>query len=331
MTTSVKGIRFNKAASMDIDQIREWAKFMDRALIVSVLVTIVAVAALGIATWMSFRFNGAVRAHEQAAFNRYKDEMGRHAVQLEQDVSAARNRTITLEEEVSAARRRSEVLEQEASRSRERAVALEQAAGEARERAAQESRERATAVEKARTLEMDAAEIQQRVAKLGEMVRQAAEQKRIEAQGSAVETSHPAHGLPETAAESRDGQPPQARLARYAGTPAAVYVLDQVSDAPAVGAMIVAYLNDAGWAPQTWTWAGVGGIVGVVVLTREGSDPATHEAASAVVEALRSEGFNATKGDWPADWRRFRGVLNGPQAPGPTEAPIRIVVGAKAR
>ena len=75
----------------------------------------------------------------------------------------------------------------------------------------------------------------------------------------------------------------------------------------------------------------MGGIVGVVVLIKEGSDPATHEAASTVVDALRSAGFNATKGDWPADWRRFRGTLNGPQTPGPTEAPIRIVIGAKAR
>jgi hypothetical protein len=75
----------------------------------------------------------------------------------------------------------------------------------------------------------------------------------------------------------------------------------------------------------------VAGILGVVVLIKEGSDPATVEAASTLVEALRSTGFNATKGDWPADWRRFRGALDGPQTPGPTEAPIRIVIGAKPR
>jgi hypothetical protein len=46
---------------------------------------------------------------------------------------------------------------------------------------------------------------------------------------------------------------------------------------------------------------------------------------------LRSAGFNAAKGDWPADWRRYRGTLNGPQMPGPTEALIRIVIGKKAR
>ena len=71
--------------------------------------------------------------------------------------------------------------------------------------------------------------------------------------------------------------------------------------------------------------------MGVVVLIKDGSDPATDEAASAILEALRSAGFNAAKGNWPADWRRFRGTLNGPQSPGPTEAPIRIVIGARAR
>ena len=100
---------------------------------------------------------------------------------------------------------------------------------------------------------------------------------------------------------------------------------------PAVAATISGYLSDAGWAPLTWTWTGVAGIVGVVVLIKDGSDPATGEAASALLEALRSGGFNAAKGDWPADWRRYRGTLNGPQAPGPTEAPIRIVIGKKAR
>jgi hypothetical protein len=122
-----------------------------------------------------------------------------------------------------------------------------------------------------------------------------------------------------------------AGLKKYAGTKAAVYVLDEAPDAPAVAATISGYLSDAGWAPLTWIWTGVGGIVGVVVLIKDGSDPATDEAASAILEALRSAGFNAAKGNWPADWRRFRGTLNGPQSPGPTEAPIRIVVGARAR
>ena len=343
MTTTVPGMRSNKLVSMDIDQLRGWAAFMDRAMIVSLIATIMAVAALGVTTWLSFRFSGAVRAHEHAVIDRYKG-MESHSVQVEQDVAAARERAAALEQEVSTARGRAVALEQEASTARERAAAFEQAAREANERAAQAANERAAresaaASEKARTPRFDTAEIKQRLADLGKLVREATARAVDPTQGSATETPRPVpgpvqgEGTPESAAASRGGQPSPivSSLRKYAGAKAAVFVLDQVSDAPVVGSTISAYLSDAGWAPQTWKWTGVAGILGVVVLIKEGSDPATVEAASTLVEALRSTGFNATKGDWPADWRRFRGALDGPQTPGPTEAPIRIVVGAKPR
>ena len=339
MTITVPGMRSNKLVSMDIDQLRGWAAFMDRAMIVSLIATIMAVTALGITTWLSFRFSGAVRAHEHAVIDRYKG-MESHSVQVEQDVAAARERAAALEQEVSTARGRAVALEQEASTARERAAAFEQAAREANERAAQAANERAAgesaaASEKARTPRFDTAEIKQRLADLGKLVREATARAVDPTQGSATETPRPVQGegTPESAAASRDGQPSPivSSLRKYAGTKAAVFVLDQVSDAPVTGSTISAYLSDAGWAPQTWKWTGVAGILGVVVLIKEGSDPATYEAASTLVEALRSTDFNATKGDWPADWRRFRGALNGPQTPGPTEAPIRIVIGAKPR
>jgi hypothetical protein len=307
-------------------------------MIVSLIATIMAVAALGVTTWLSFRFSGAVRVHEHAVIDRYKG-MESHSVQVEQDVAAARQRAAALEQEVSTARGRAVALEQEASTARERAAAFEQAAREANERAAQAARESAAASEKARTPRFDAAEIKQRLVDLGKLVREATTRAVDPTQGSATETPRPVQGpvqgegIPESAAASRDGQPSPivSSLRKYAGTKAAVFVLDQVSDAPVVGSTISAYLGDAGWAAQTWKWTGVAGILGVVVLIKEGSDPATVEAASTLVEALRSTGFNATKGDWPADWRRFRGALDGPQTPGPTEAPIRIVIGAKPR
>jgi hypothetical protein len=343
MTTTVPGMRSNKLVSMDIDQLRGWAAFMDRAMIVSLIATIMAVAALGVTTWLSFRFSGAVRAHEHAVIDRYKG-MESHSVQVEQDVAAARLRAAALEQEVSTARGRAVALEQEASTARERAAAFEQAAREANERAAQAANERAAresaaAGEKARMPRFDAAEIKQRLVDLGKLVREATARAVDPTQGSATETPRPVpgpvqgEGTPESAAASRGGQPSPivSSLRKYAGTKAAVFVLDQVSDAPVVGSTISAYLGDAGWAAQTWKWTGVAGILGVVVLIKEGSDPATVEAASTLVEALRSTGFNATKGDWPADWRRFRGALDGPQTPGPTEAPIRIVIGAKPR
>ena len=308
MTMTVTGMRSNRRVTMDIEQLRGWATFMDRAMVASLIATIVAVAALGITTWLSFRFSGAVRAHEYAAIHRYKVEMGKHAAELEQEVS----------------------------RSRERTLELEQAASDADARAAQAARETAAAAEKARTAEIDAEEVRKRVAELGKQVREAAARAPDRpAPAVAAETPPPARQevAPESAAPSREAEPSPivASLKKYAGTKAAVYVLDEAPDAPAVAATISGYLSDAGWAPLTWTWTGVGGIVGVVVLIKDGSDPATDEAASAILEALRSAGFNAAKGNWPADWRRFRGTLNGPQSPGPTEAPIRIVIGARAR
>ena len=51
---------------MDIDQLRGWAAFMDRAMIVSLIAAIMAVMALGTTTWLSFKFGGAVRAHEHS-------------------------------------------------------------------------------------------------------------------------------------------------------------------------------------------------------------------------------------------------------------------------
>ena len=339
MTTTVPGMRSNKLVSMDIDQLRGWATFMDRAMIVSLIATIMAVTALGITTWLSFRYSGAVRAHEHAVIDRYKG-MESHSVQVEQDVAAARERAAALEQEVSTARGRAVALEKEASTARERAAAFEQAAREANERAAQAANERAAresaaASEKARTPRFDTAEIKQRLADLGKLVREATARAVDPTQGSATETPRPVQVevTPGSAAVSRDGQPSPivSSLRKYAGTKAAVFVIDQISDAPVTVSTISAYLSDAGWALQTWKWTGVVGIFGVVVLIKEGSDLATVEAASTLVEALRSTGFNATKGDWPADWRRFRGALDGPQTPGPTEAPIRIVIGAKPR
>ena len=145
MTMAVTGMHANKLVTMDIEQLRGWATFMDRAMVASLIATIVAVAALGITTWLSFRFSGAVRAHEYAAIHLYKVEMGQHAADLEQEVS----------------------------RARERAHEFEQAAANANARAAQAARESATAAEKARTAEIDADEVRKRVAELGKQVREA--------------------------------------------------------------------------------------------------------------------------------------------------------------
>jgi hypothetical protein len=304
MTINVTATRADKPVNMEIDQLRGWATFMDRAVVVSLVATVLAVTALGVTTWLSWRFNGAVRTQEHAAFDRYKAEMGKHAAALEADASQAR----------------------------ERALEFEQAATDANERAARASRESAAASEKARSAEVDAEEVRKRVAELGKQVREATARAPEPAPAPAVaETPSPAKEEAPAAPAPAQPSPIVERLKKYAGTTAALYVLEEAPDGAAVGSTIAGYLTDAGWAPLTWTWTGVSGILGVVVLIKEGSEPATDEAASAVLDTLRSAGFNAAKGNWPADWRRFRGTLNGPQTPGPTDAPIRIVIGAKAR
>src|SRR6266404_4667653 len=302
-------MRSNNLVSMDINELRGWAAFMDKAVIASLVATIVAVAALSITTWLSFRFSGAVHAHEQAVFDLYRGMEG-HSVQLERDVGTARERVSTLEQEVAAARERTAALEQEASAARERAETYGQAAHEANERAARADRETADASAKERAAQLDAEEIRQRLAGLGRQVREATERATV-----------PAEGTPESAAASRDkpSSPIVASLRKYAGTKAALFVVNQVADAPAAGAAISTTLGDAGWASQTWKWMDVAGIFGVVVLVKDGSDSTTNDAASSLVEQLRASGFSATKGEWPADWRRYRGVLDGPQTPDPTE------------
>ena len=331
----------NTLVSMDINEIRGWAAFTDKAVIASLVATVVAVSALGITTWLSFRFSSAVRAHEQVVLAGYEGVEG-HSMQLERDVATAQERVSTLEQEVATARTRAAALEQqvtaaqqqaatieqEASAARDRAETYGQAAREADERAARADRETAAATAKERALELDAAEIRQRLADLGQQVRKAAEQTTKPA-----EQETKAESPPEVAPPS--GDKPASIVAeslrRYAGTKAAVFVIDQVSDAPAAGAAISTDLGDAGWETQTWKWTGVTGIFGVVVLVKDGSDPAINEAASTLVEQLRANAFSATKGDWPANWRLYRGTLDGPQTPAPTDAPIRIVIGVKPR
>lgn len=338
-------MRSNKPVNMDIDQLRGWASIMDKAMIVSLVATILAVSALGITTFLSFRYSGAVRAHEQSTLDRYRG-LESQAAQHEREASAAREklatlegeiataqgRAATLEQEVSLAREQAATLAQQADRARERAAAFEQAAREATERATRTPRESAPAPEAARNPLFDAAEIRRRLADLGKLVRDAT--MRAPEATEEPRTEKPTEVTAPAPAEPAPPPPPSpfvASLQRYSGTKAALFLLGQISDAPAIGATISADLGLAGWLPETWTWGGVAGIFGVVVLVRDGSDPATHEAAAALVDALGAAGFNASKGDWPANWGRFRGTLNGPQTPSPTDAAIRIVVGEKAR
>jgi hypothetical protein len=274
---------------MDIQQLRGWADFTDKALVISTVVAVLAVVALGVSAWFSVRFASALRSQELASFDRYKGEAGRHAAQLEADAARAADRIVELERSVAGA---------------------------------------AAAVERAAAAQREVAEARQRIVELETRLAGA---NALPGRDDRATPSGARPGDPGQSAPQPTAPPAAEGLARFAGSRASIYVVEEVSDGAVQGAAIGALLTDAGWESGVWRWSGVSGIVGVVILIKEGSAPAVDEAASGLLEALRAAGYNAAKGHWPANWSRFRGMLQGPQVPGPTDAPIRIVIGLKAK
>jgi hypothetical protein len=78
-----------------------------------------------------------------------------------------------------------------------------------------------------------------------------------------------------------------------------------------------------------WHWSGVGAATGIVVLYKPGEQGQVGAACDALVGALNSVHLDAGKQEWPGDCDHFGGMLNGPNPPAPTAAPIRIVIGTK--
>ncbi len=212
-------------------------------------------------------------------------------------------------------------LQKEAAAANERSTELEKANAEANSRVVAADK-RAGDLEKA----VEAAK-----ARAADLEKQLAEAKAR----AHAEESQPAAPPAGASAPETDGQyrPLVEQLKKFAGTKAAIYAVSDAADAADLGAAINAALGKAGWASAVWQWTGVGGMMGVAVLTREGADPAIDQAAAAAVDALRAAGFNAAKAGWPADsdWHRLRGSFSGPPSPDPTDAPIRIVIGSRSR
>lgn len=288
---------------MDIQQLRGWADIADRALVISIVVALLAVVAVAVSAFFSVRFAGAIRVEENAAFDRYRKEWGRHAADLQEGAAQATARI----------------------------AELEKAAVDADQRAAQAGKESASAHERVVLSELEVTKARARIAALEKLVGEARsrppESEKTESQAAAPAAQPEAKPIGPERQKSRIAE----SLAKFAGAKAAIYTLEEAPEAADVGSSINAILADAGWSSETWRWAGVSGILGVVVLVRTAADPATDATASGLVDALRSDGFNAAKATWPADWRRVRGTLHGPQTPGPADAPIRIVIGAKAK
>ena len=281
---------------MDIHQLRGWAEFMDKGVLVSLVVAAIAVAALGATTLLSIKYHSALRVQENAAFEQYKVEAADHVAKSEKESASARAQIALLEKSVADVAER-------AARAEEHAIDLEKRIGDAGGRS--------TRVET-----------------------EALDPKAPDPKGLAPKPDPapaPEGSKDPPANSDRSKSPLVESLAKFAGRKAAIYTLDQAPDAAEAGSSINAALTEAGWTSSMWKWTGVSGIVGLVVLTKEGNDRATDEAAAGIVDAFRSAGFNAVKTDWPADWSKYRGTLNGPQTPPPTDAPSRIVIGAKSR
>jgi hypothetical protein len=315
---------------------------MEKGVIISFVAAVIAVAALGITSWLSIRSLGTARDEERLAFDRFKAAAGGNAAELERKVALATERSAELEKSVLEAGQR-------AAQAQKQAAALEKEAVETRVRTERAQADQAS--KHAEELEKAAAEIRMR-SEEARIARDALELARAFADAKARVDQTPDVPAEKRTAETRSrpgnagvapvppaGQPEflversaiVSILAKFAGAKAAIYVLDEAADAPGVGSSINAILTEAAWAPAVWRWSGVGGIVGVVVLTSEGNDPATDTAAARLVDAFRLAGLNITKANWPGDWRRYRGALAGPQTPKPTDAPIRIVIGAQPR
>jgi hypothetical protein len=120
-----------------------------------------------------------------------------------------------------------------------------------------------------------------------------------------------------------------AALSKFAGTTAAIYILGEGPEPQAFAASIRELLERSQWSALSWNWSGVGGAAGVIVLFKPGSEAETGSACDALVRVLTSAHIVSAKQPWPGDWDHFGGMLNGPNPPSPTEAPIRIVVGSK--
>jgi hypothetical protein len=118
-------------------------------------------------------------------------------------------------------------------------------------------------------------------------------------------------------------------LSNFAGTKVAIYILGDGPEPNDLGAAISGVLTQSRWVPLSWNWSGAGAAAGVIVLFKPGTEGEFGSACDALVAAFNGARVVTAKEVWPGDWNQFGGMLNGPNPPAPTEAPIRIVIGTK--
>ena len=126
--------------------------------------------------------------------------------------------------------------------------------------------------------------------------------------------------------------PQQAALmavaARHKGLTLHIFMVGDSADIrPLAETFAKLFKDGGGWHSEIWTWTGVGPIQKVVVLTKKGARPESVAAATELLQALDGPGVPAPQ-QWPGDWDKFGGLLNGPDFKADA-AEIRLIVGSK--
>ena len=292
---------------------RKRASVMDKIFLISLIATVIGVVGLVFTTWLSIRSYNIAHDDERADFERYKTEFQGHRERLENELVIAKKESRQLTSAVA-------LTEERDARASKRTAELEQQLAVTRDRTDQLERQLESANERNRQIEKELGAAKAR-----------AENLPAEPPGGVQKniTDAEQRSGPEVIRSERQRKIAE-QIAKFAPANAAIFYLEEAPESASVAASLNSALLEGGWVSAVWKWTGVSGIVGLVVLTKEGEDIAVDRAAAAFVEACRTAGFNAVKADWPANWARYRGTLLGPSTPAPTQAPIRVVIGAKS-
>jgi hypothetical protein len=118
------------------------------------------------------------------------------------------------------------------------------------------------------------------------------------------------------------------KLSPYKGTAVDVVLWEETAEVQRFGGTLILCLKNAGWVVGSETALGQGGVIGVLVGTRPGSDPKIAEAAGTLLATLSA--FDIACAPWAFDKLPFPGVKVFGVAPS-ENSPIKLFIGAKPR
>jgi hypothetical protein len=109
-----------------------------------------------------------------------------------------------------------------------------------------------------------------------------------------------------------------------------IFVVGDAQDSRPLATTISAALNLAQWRCVVRQWTGPQGISGILLVTKEFSDPFTNEAAHSLVSAMQAIGLDCERqASWPGPWAELYGMMGEPEFNEHVAAPIRMIVAAK--